>query len=73
MSQAREPKVLICSNCGEEFVFTIGAQDYFADKGYTGDPKRCKSCHADLKKGRRAQQSHHPRTYPAPTEIPTHS
>ena len=33
-------KILICVDCGEEFIFTVGAQEYFAEKGYTEDPKR---------------------------------
>ena len=42
---SNEPKFLVCVECGEEFVFAINAQDYFAEKGYTEDPKRCKHCY----------------------------
>jgi hypothetical protein len=52
-----EPKVLICTDCGEEFAFTVAAQQYFADRGYTEDPKRCKACHTAHKKGRRKNNS----------------
>ncbi len=38
-------KILICVDCGEEFVFTASAQQYFADRGITGDPKRCRNCY----------------------------
>ena len=48
-----EPKILICSECGEEFVFTGAAQQYFAERGYTEDPKRCKTCHTRYKKMQR--------------------
>ncbi len=48
-----EPKILICTECGEEFVFTVAAQEYFAERGYTDDPKRCKSCHTGYKKQQR--------------------
>lgn len=48
-----EPRVLICSECGEEFVFTVQAQEYFAERGYNEDPKRCKSCHTNYKKNQR--------------------
>ena len=37
-------KVLKCSECGAEFVFTAGEQMFFADKGFKNEPKRCKSC-----------------------------
>jgi CxxC-x17-CxxC domain-containing protein len=39
-------KVLKCSDCGAEFVFTAGEQMFFADKGFKNEPKRCKSCKA---------------------------
>jgi len=39
-------KVLKCSECGAEFVFTAGEQMFFADKGFKNEPKRCKSCKA---------------------------
>lgn len=45
-------KILICVECGEEFVFTAGAQEYFAEKGYTEDPKRCKHCYTIHKKNK---------------------
>ena len=37
-------KVLKCSECGAEFVFTAGEQAFFADKGFKNEPKRCKAC-----------------------------
>lgn len=56
MESRFEPRVLICSECREEFVFTVAAQQYFAEKGYSDDPKRCKSCHTTHKK---QQRDHH--------------
>lgn len=53
MTDGFEPKFLICSECGEEFVFTGAAQQYFAERGYTEDPKRCKTCHTRYKKSQR--------------------
>ncbi len=53
MDNGLEPKFLICTECNEEFVFTIQAQEYFAERGYSEDPKRCKSCHTLYKKGQR--------------------
>ena len=40
-------KVLKCSECGAEFVFTAGEQMFFADKGFKNEPKRCKACKAN--------------------------
>ena len=48
-----QPRVLICCECREEFVFTVAAQQYFAERGYSEDPKRCKSCHTTHKKQQR--------------------
>jgi hypothetical protein len=49
-------KVLICADCNEEFVFTVSAQEYFLEKGFTEEPKRCKSCYTRLKKQKRQEQ-----------------
>ena len=35
-------RVLKCSECSAEFVFTAGEQMFFADKGFKNEPKRCK-------------------------------
>ena len=35
---------LTCVDCGAEFVWTTGEQQFFADKNFTNEPKRCKSC-----------------------------
>ncbi|MCM2271646.1 MAG: zinc-ribbon domain-containing protein [candidate division Zixibacteria bacterium] len=51
-------RVLICSECREEFVFTVAAQQYFAERGYTEDPKRCKACHMQYKRTQRGQHHH---------------
>ncbi len=53
MNSEMEPKILLCTECGEEFVFTSQAQIYFLERGYTEDPKRCKSCHTGYKKNQR--------------------
>ena len=57
MDNGIKPKFLICTECNEEFVFTIQAQEYFAERGYSEDPKRCKSCHTKYKKGQRGEKS----------------
>ena len=44
-------KVLKCSECGAEFVFTSGEQMFFADKGFKNEPKRCKNCKAKRAEG----------------------
>jgi len=57
-------KILICADCNEEFVFTVGAQRYFLEKGFTEEPKRCKSCYTKLKKQRRLEQKENNKSKP---------
>ena len=39
-----EDKTLICKECGAEFVFTAGEQEFYASKGFENEPQRCKAC-----------------------------
>jgi CxxC-x17-CxxC domain-containing protein len=39
-------RLLKCSDCGTDFVFTAGEQLFFFDKQFKNDPKRCKLCKA---------------------------
>ena len=50
-------KTLICSDCGAEFVFTQGEQDFYAEKGFTNEPKRCPECRKLKKQQRRSFNS----------------
>lgn len=42
-------KSLTCRDCGTQFVFTAGEQEFFAEKGYTNEPGRCPECRAASK------------------------
>jgi CxxC-x17-CxxC domain-containing protein len=39
-----EDRVLKCIDCGGEFVFSAGEQQFFHDKNFKNEPKRCKAC-----------------------------
>ena len=39
-----EDKTLVCKECGNEFVFTAGEQEFYAEKGFVNEPQRCKDC-----------------------------
>ena len=39
-----EDKTLVCEDCGKEFVFTVGEQEFYAEKGLVNTPKRCPEC-----------------------------
>ena len=37
-------KIITCKECGKEFVFTANEQAFYAEKGFTNEPQRCKAC-----------------------------
>lgn len=47
-----QDKTLVCKDCGSDFVFTTGEQEFYAAKGFQNEPARCKDCR-DAKKGQR--------------------
>lgn len=40
-----------CRDCGADFVFTAGEQEFYASKGLTHTPTRCPECRAARKNG----------------------
>ncbi len=44
-------RILKCTDCGAEFVFTAGEQLFFHDKDFKNDPKHCKACKAKRVRG----------------------
>ncbi|MGN0683271.1 MAG: zinc-ribbon domain containing protein [Oscillospiraceae bacterium] len=42
-------KTLKCKECGADFVFSAGEQEFYAEKGFENEPQRCKACR-DAKK-----------------------
>lgn len=45
-----QDKIIVCKDCGQEFTFTAREQEFFAEKGFTNEPQRCKACR-DARKG----------------------
>ncbi len=39
-----EDKVLKCVDCGCDFTFTAGEQEFYQEKGFQNEPTRCKEC-----------------------------
>jgi len=37
-------RMLKCSDCGTDFIFTAGEQQFYQDKNFRNEPKRCKAC-----------------------------
>jgi CxxC-x17-CxxC domain-containing protein len=44
-------KTMTCRDCGMDFVFTTGEQEFYAQKGFTNEPTRCPSCRQQRKAG----------------------
>ena len=47
-----EDKKITCKDCGKEFIFTVGEQEFYKEKGFENDPVRCPEC----RKARKAQK-----------------
>ena len=39
-------KTLTCKDCGQEFIWTSGEQEFYASRGLMNEPGRCPSCRA---------------------------
>lgn len=50
-------KTLTCKDCGTEFVFTANEQEFYAEKGFTNEPQRCKDCRIARKNGGNGRSS----------------
>ena len=47
-----QDRVIKCVDCGEDFTFTVGEQEFYRDPGLTNAPTRCKRCR-ESRKGQR--------------------
>jgi len=48
-------QTITCADCGTQFPFTASEQQFYAEKGFTSAPRRCKPCRAAAKAGRGEQ------------------
>ncbi len=62
---ALSDKTLTCVECAQEFIFSVGEQEFFASRGYTNEPRRCTECRAN----RKSQQRGSGDSYGAPREM----
>jgi len=46
-------KTLVCKECGKDFTFTASEQEFYAEKGFTNEPQRCKDCRSARKSSSR--------------------
>lgn len=44
MESNYEDIIITCKDCNNEFVFSAGEQQFYAEKGFTNQPVRCPAC-----------------------------
>ena len=49
---ALEEKTLRCRDCGQEFVFTTGEQEFYQSHGLQNEPSRCPQCRSARRRNR---------------------
>lgn len=50
-----QDKIIVCKDCGKEFIFSVGEQKFFKEKGFENDPVRCPAC----RKAKKAQRNNY--------------
>ncbi len=53
-----EDITLTCKDCGEEFVFTAGEQQFYDEKGFKNQPKACRACRNKRKNGDKPEREY---------------
>ena len=54
---AFEDKTLVCKECGKEFTFTAGEQEFYAEKGFENEPARCRDCRDKRRRSRDGREA----------------
>ena len=49
-------RALNCVDCGVEFIHSAADQEYYVQKGFASDPKRCTSCRASRRASREGSE-----------------
>ena len=58
-----EDKTIVCKDCGKDFVFTVGEQEFYKEIGFDNEPVRCPDCRNntsikhDVKSNRKSDNS----------------
>lgn len=51
---------LVCTLCGQSFLFTAGEQEFYRLRGFVHEPKKCKACRTREKQSGNRQRSDPP-------------
>lgn len=64
-----QDKHLVCKDCGDEFLFSVSEQEFYAEKGFENEPARCFACRQSRKQGSsggfRSRSNPHRQQFPA--------
>ncbi len=50
-NEGYQDRILTCRDCGLDFTFSAGEQEFYASRGLTNAPGRCPSCRAARRNG----------------------
>lgn len=59
---AFQDQTLTCRDCGNQFVWTVGEQEFYQQKGFTNAPVRCPDCRKKKKEEFRSNRQMYPIT-----------
>ncbi len=51
-----EDKTIVCRDCGKEFIFSAGEQEFYAERGFQNSPTRCRECRNARKNAQKPQR-----------------
>lgn len=54
-----EDKTLLCKDCEQEFIFSAGEQEFYANLNFENEPHRCKACREAKKAAERSKREMH--------------
>ncbi|MCL1830878.1 MAG: zinc-ribbon domain containing protein [Oscillospiraceae bacterium] len=54
-----EDIILVCRDCGNEFTFTAGEQEFYTQQGFQNQPLSCKECRIARKNANRVPKEMH--------------
>ncbi|MBI2935206.1 MAG: zinc-ribbon domain-containing protein, partial [Chloroflexi bacterium] len=57
-------KTLTCRECGTQFIFTAGEQEFYQQRGLLNEPARCPTCRATRRQSRAGLESQARTFYP---------
>lgn len=49
-----QDKTLVCRDCGKEFQFSAGEQEFYQSRGLGSEPSRCQDCRQTKRRDRSA-------------------